>query len=390
MPKVPILAGLNRRSLQLSSAEPKGIPRPDADVRHFTRGRYALTHAYRQSGVGPQGSLLAPAYHCRTMLDPALRLGACVALYKVNPDLSPDMDSLMAQVNSVHQPLSALLVPHYFGFPQKLAPLAAFCEQHGLVLIEDCSHALVGAGENPTQKSGAMGATGRFCVSSPYKFFPTPDGGLLWANGIGKLPDFVKSSLRLVREIKGLAQSLQNAFGKVQPLNVNELHSEVHAMTEASFTMGFEIDERSESPSTHYDIAQEGLPSLITSRWMFRHIDCADLVNRRRENYAAWIEGTSQLPHCRALYPKLVDGCAPYMFPLQIDCPEIHFYALKQLGVPVWRWDEIAVSGCPIAADFRLKLLHLPCHQSLSSKQMEWMIAAVSQVMRQLPVGTRS
>jgi dTDP-4-amino-4,6-dideoxygalactose transaminase len=59
-----------------------------------------------------------------------------------------------------------------------------------------------------------------------------------------------------------------------------------------------------------------------------------------------------------------------------------HFYWLKQLAVPVWRWDEMAVSPCPVARDYRLHLLHLPCHQSLSDDEMDWMLAALGKVLR--------
>ena len=94
----------------------------------------------------------------------------------------------------------------------------------------------------------------------------------------------------------------------------------------------------------------------------------------------------ADLPHCQALVPKLPADCVPYMFPLRIDHPEVHFFALKQLGVPVWRWDDMAVSDCPVAANYRLQLLHLPCHQELSEQQMSWMTTAVNKVMLQCPV----
>jgi dTDP-4-amino-4,6-dideoxygalactose transaminase len=68
------------------------------------------------------------------------------------------------------------------------------------------------------------------------------------------------------------------------------------------------------------------------------------------------------------------------MFPLRIAQPEAHFLPLKQLGLPIWRWDSIAASNCPTANDYRLHLLHLPCHQSLDDNEMAWMIAAIGKV----------
>jgi dTDP-4-amino-4,6-dideoxygalactose transaminase len=77
------------------------------------------------------------------------------------------------------------------------------------------------------------------------------------------------------------------------------------------------------------------------------------------------------------------------MFPLHIDQPTPHFYWLKHLGLPVWRWDEMAVSNCPVAQDYRLHLLHLPCHQSLTTDQMDWMISALQKTLRHPAQGTQ-
>jgi hypothetical protein len=45
--------------------------------------------------------------------------------------------------------------------------------------------------------------------------------------------------------------------------------------------------------------------------------------------------------------------------------------------MPIWRWDEMAVSNCPIASSYRLRLLHLPCHQELTATEMDWMTSVL-------------
>jgi dTDP-4-amino-4,6-dideoxygalactose transaminase len=54
---------------------------------------------------------------------------------------------------------------------------------------------------------------------------------------------------------------------------------------------------------------------------------------------------------------------------------------LKQAGLPIFRWDDMAVSDCAVATRYRSQLLHLPCHQSLSERQMDWMVSVVTQVL---------
>ncbi len=42
----------------------------------------------------------------------------------------------------------------------------------------------------------------------------------------------------------------------------------------------------------------------------------------------------------------------------------------------------MADSGCPIAREYRLHLLHLPCHQALTEDQMTWMTTAVARTLQ--------
>jgi len=136
-------------------------------------------------------------------------------------------------------------------------------------------------------------------------------------------------------------------------------------------------------------------PNLInrsasrSSRWLVRRTSPESIAEKRRANYSRWLDATRNLPNSHPLYPQLPDDCVPYMFPLYIDHPEPHFDLLKRLGFPVWRWDEMAVSACRVATDYRLHLLHLPCHQSLTEAQMDWLVAAIRQVMQTPADGER-
>lgn len=175
-------------------------------LRHFSRGRYALGEAYRLAGLDKQSTLLAPAYHCVTMLDPAFFLGAEVLLYALKSDLKPDPDSLDHLYTQSTKPVKALLATHFFGFVQSFAWLKQWCNDKRVVLIEDCSHVLF------TERYQAKGAGlyGKFIASSPYKFFPSTDGGLLYAPET-KLLDGVKTeSAGLLVELRGIKSAIKN------------------------------------------------------------------------------------------------------------------------------------------------------------------------------------
>jgi len=341
---------------------------PAEHFRHFSRGRYALHAAYRLSGLGPGTALLAPAYHCRTMLDAALALGSDIVLYPLNPDLSPDFSALERCAGACATPIKAVLATHFFGFPQDFAKLAEWCSARGITLIEDASHAFLIEQHRPD----GMGIYGEFVVSSPYKFLPTPDGGLLYARDPTRLQAISLRRQRWAAELRGV-KSLIERKRRMNSLPDTDWMARELANLTAHPTPAAREMRIVASFSGDYRPAQAEYLGLRLSRLLYRHPDIALISRRRRENYARWLAISKTLPHCHPLFPVLPENCIPYMFPLYLAEPEKHFILLKRLGMPIWRWDSLAVSQCQTAQDYRLHLLHLPCHQSLDERQMNWM-----------------
>jgi perosamine synthetase len=373
-PRVPVLPTLGLRSLLLRSQTDASKLTTATNAWFYSRGRYAMTEAYRLSGVGPGSTLMAPAYHCRTMLDPAIRLGAKVALYPLRADLQPDLDGVLACLHACTAPPTALVLTHYFGFAQPLDALMEFCQNHGIALIEDCSHCLFLPGS-----ATGVGLRGHYCVSSPYKFFPIEDGGVLWANNSADLPSQQTNPPGVALEFKAVARSLQRALESLrQP--ATELPTQPVESGSAGLT-GTDLQNSTEKTSKQYAIAAEKIRCLAISRWMMCHTDTNRMTARRRSNYRDWANAVAGLPNCRALLPDLPDNCVPYMFPLEIQQPDVHFLALKRLAVPVGRWDDMAISTCAVASAYRRNLLHLPCHQELTEDQLNWLISTVVRVM---------
>ena len=220
-------------------------------------------------------------------------------------------------------------------------------------------------------------------MASPYKFFPIEDGGLLWANEPDRLTLYERPSRTPTQEFKGILHLLQRALNSTPAPNARLIGDEIRMLSGLELSKGCDALVGDEKISGYYEPADENLPSLASSRWIMRHTKIDRLAARRRENYMQWVNAVAGLPCCQALYPELPIDCVPYMFPLLIDRPETHFFSLKQLGVPIWRWDGMAVSRCAVAANYRLRLLHLPCHQELTTERMAWITHAVQQVMHQ-------
>ena len=368
-PRVPLLPAPGWKALSDPGADrvPEGLLEGKG-VHRFARGRYSLRAACQAAGLGPGGLLLAPSYHCRSMLDPALALGAGVALYALHADLRPDLDSIESLLREAGPAARVLLVPHYFGFEQPAATmeaLAALCRRKGLLLIEDCAHAwMVAQG-----RASAGLPAGRMVVASPYKYFACPDGGLLWGEAAQLPPQ--GDAPGLLEELKVARRMLPSG---ARPPSASGSASEAAGG-------GAERREYDDRPSHYYDPTLERRDAEFQSRWLIRQARPEAIARQRRARYRHWLDGMAGLAHARALLPSLPDMFIPYMFPLLISRPDSDFFHLKHAGLPIWRWDDMAVSACPVGGAYRLELLHLPCHQGLSDADMDWMLAQAREVL---------
>ena len=354
--------------------------------RHFARGRYAMGEAYRLAGVGAEGALLAPAYHCISMLDPAVSLGAEIQLYPLKSDLAPDLEKLEILLANYGKTVRALLAVHFFGFPQDFGELRQWCEKQQIVLVEDCSHVLF----TERFRAAGTGVYGRFAIASPYKFFPSADGGLLFSPEEQIFAGVITHSGGLARELRGAKHTIEKCrLSNAKSFDTDAIDKELEALGNKLVVEGGEQIAEYSRPSFFYISADKKTRALHSSRFVVRVSAIDEIISARRRNFERWANAVSGLPNCYAPFAKLPQSCVPYMFPLYIEQVNPHFYWLKHLGVPVWRWDEIAISDCAIAQDYRLHLLHLPCHQSLTDAELNWMIVTLQTILRYSAKGAK-
>lgn len=373
-PRVAILPSLGKASFGFARSERFCSIVPSGNHRFYSRGRYALCDAYRLSGVGPDGALLVPAYHCRTMLDPAIRLGAKVILYPLDEKLVPNLESLAKLVDRSEIPVRAVLLTHYFGFPQSAEAIEAFCKDRGITLVEDCSHALI----RPLEMS-SLGKSGQLVVASPYKFCPSEDGGILFS-GNGQIElTLPPTARRIGDELRSVVPRFRRSIeckGKDR-LCVATLGDEIQSLRTSNIAQGSEIDQPASQLSAMYDPSVERRSGFAVSSIIVKASNSDRIAEARQCNFQRWLDAVQEIPYCKPLFDQLPLTVVPYMFPLHIQYPNPHFFMLKKLGMPIWRWDGMGISACPVASDYRLHLLHLPCHQSLTDDEMHWMIEAL-------------
>src|SRR5690242_19362917 len=348
--------------------------------RYTTSGRAAIALALRLLQIGPGDKVLVPTYHCPTMIAPVAQSGAEPMFYPITESGGVDMDWLQRTTLAGAR---AVLATHFFGIPQPMSGLRAFCDAHRIALIEDCAHACFGLSEGV-----AVGNWGDLAIASLPKFFPVPEGGLIvsarraldalelapcsWRDEIKAAVDAIEVGTAY-RRFAGLNSLLGGVFALKNRLR----HRYRPAAARESSGGG--------SARSAAEIRLESLRPSVAARWIASSVHRSRIVENRRRNYAALASGLSRIDGAKALHPRLPDGATPYVFPLYVNDPEASYQRLRSAGIPIFRWDEVWPRTPALDGDHGLDWAHrvfqLGCHQDLSLQDIEAMAATVRQII---------
>lgn len=385
-PRIPLAPVFSRASLQ-----PAGGARPASvlDARHtrlVTSGRVAIALALRAMQVGAGNAVLVPAYHSASMVPPVLWRGATPVFYRVKPDTSIDLDDIASKLDGTAK---VLMVTHYFGFPQDMSTIRAFCDVHNLLLLEDCAHCFFG------QHAGqSVGTFGDYAIASSMKFFPIYEGGCL-VSARHNLAAIALRSGGLGFEAKAALVALENAFayGRLGALEAllrlpMRLKQAVWGMIKARRKAAAPaLAPDSSDSSFNLDPHWIDKRTSVFSRLMLRLVSQRRIVALRRRNYLTLQAALHGLPGCRPLFATLPDGACPWVFPLLTDDPERLFKRLHAARVPLVRfgetlWPKVDASVCAVSTELGRRVLAFPCHQELRDDELGWMIDEITGALR--------
>lgn len=347
-----------------------------------TSGRIAIAIALQQSGLGQGDKVLLPAYHCTSMVEPVIWVGATPLFYRITEDLQADLEDVEAKLD---KSAKALLITHYFGFHQDLAKLREFCDARGIFLIEDCAHAFFGE-----FRGAPLGSYGDYAISSLMKFFPVYDGGCI-VSSRHDLSHVPLESAGFGFEVKAALDVIETAFQYERlkalkvlvraPLMLKDL---AWRKVKAAALSGKQnkLAPSSSDGGSGFEPAWLNKRMSAFSRLLVSSTSKAGNVEKRRENYLALLQALNGLHGARPLFPTLPKGVVPYVFPLVVGEPERVFPLLKAEGVPVIRfgeflWEGVDESVCPVSADLSRRVFQFPCHQELTTQELNWMITKI-------------
>ena len=357
--------------------------------RYVTSARVAIALALQRLGVGPGDQVLVPAYHCLSMVEPVVFCGATPAFYPLTPRLEVPLAALERfDLTRVR----ALLVTHYFGFPQAMAEICAFAARHGIPVIEDCAHAVFGRADGRP-----VGSWGDYAAVSLMKFFPVYDGGCL-ASAHHALDDLELRAPSGRFEAKALLNSIERGLSYRRFPGMQAAARGTVLVKDAMWRGVKRLRAgRSPSPYAFSDpAASEGVNGLdpawldrrisFASQQLVERLPVARIVEKRRRYYARLDAALRDLPAARPLFERLPDDVVPYVFPLVVERPERVFRRLKTDAVPLFRWERLwsddAVRVDPLSARYATEIFQLPCHQELTDDDLGWIIERVQAAFR--------
>ena len=349
-------------------------------ARLVTSGRIAIANALQEMGIGAGDKVLVPAYHSLSMIPPVLACGATPVFYKVGLDAAVDLADMAALLDPS---VRAVMVTNYFGMPQALERVRAFCDLHNLLMLEDCAHCFFGE-----HAGRPVGSWGDYAIASSMKFFPIYEGGCL-VSAHHALRAAPPHSAGAGFEAKAGLNALEMSFSwsRLAPLHALlwlplRLKDALRRQAVKGSGAPQELAPSSSNSSVEFDPRWLDKRSSWFSRMVLRRASHARIVALRRAHYLHLQQALAGLPGCRPLFAQLPAQACPWMFPLWVDDPEPLFARLLAGGVPVTRfaqslWQGVDESVCANSVALSRQVLAFPCHQELRSDELAWLTAAI-------------
>lgn len=230
-------------------------------------GTSALNSAYVGLGITRGDEVIVPTYTFLATVTPLLRLGAIPVFADANPDTG-NIDPYDIE-QKITSKTKAIAVTHMWGIPCEMDRIMAIARQHGLKVVEDCSHAHFTKYNN--KLLGTFGDVACLSIGAK-KTLTSGEGGFLFTND----PEiYLRASLLGHFEVRA-----QNALEKVKHNGEVDLYEKY-----AGFETGFGENYRMHPYSAVMAYA------LLESGEIFQ------LIEKRRSSLKYLTEGLNSLKY---------------------------------------------------------------------------------------------
>ncbi|RJO70064.1 DegT/DnrJ/EryC1/StrS family aminotransferase [Nocardia panacis] len=343
-----------------------------------TSGTVALALAINLLGLQPGDEVIATPQTFKATVQPLLDLRVSVRFCDIDPNtLNADPASIEALITARTK---AIIIVHYGGLPAEMDRIMRLARARGILVLEDCAHAL--GSDYFDRRPGSLADIGCFSFHSSKNITTLGEGGMVtfdedtWLERLDRMrsndsdADFARAAHR-IGELDG-APSWMVYVGNSYTHNCVTLR---HAGTNATLA----------EPNAAFGIAQ------------LSRLD--RLVKRRRENAARIDAVLDQFPFVRRVVEPEGVANAYHLYTFFVD-PEsganrnwiverlaqhgvqlqLRYFPLHLL--PEWRARGHRVGECPTAERMWFdQQINVPCQPSLSEEQFGRILDALHDVL---------
>ena len=147
-------------------------------VRHaigVANGTDAIELLLRGLGIGRGDAVAVPSHTAVASISAIARAGAAPLFLDVDAQTFTITPESLAAALRADDSIKAVLAVHLYGHPADVAGLQAVCDQHGVILLEDCAQA-----HGATCQGGRVGSLAR---GAAFSFYPTKNLGAIGDGG---------------------------------------------------------------------------------------------------------------------------------------------------------------------------------------------------------------
>lgn len=361
---VPPAPGLPVEALLRGSAESR-LPEPlgQDGVTFYSKARHALYAAVEALGLKAGETILLPAYLFPSVAEPFRLRGLKLSFYRVDRAFRCDLEDLERRLKETRA--RAVMLIHYFGFPQPVAEVKALTRPMGVALIEDAAHALFS--EVDGRPLGTHGDVGVFCL---HKGLGLPDGGAMVLNEPSlrapEAPERVNRWGALFNSVKKGSSRLEARLGwSWRPLVLRH---------------------RKLRHRAYYLEGMLGIPDnramARVSRRLMRGLPHTEVQVRRRNNFDWYRRSLKGLEGFGQPMGDLPAGVCPFGYPLLVERRDELVLWLMRRGINcqvLWEVldSQIPLGEFPDTEYLRSHNLLLPLHQDIDRRAREWVTVSL-------------
>jgi dTDP-4-amino-4,6-dideoxygalactose transaminase len=336
------------------------FPLEEPTCRLYLEARQGLWSALRGVGIGRGDEVLAPAYHHGSEIEVVVRTGARCRFYDSGDSFEPEEDELERLLTPA---VRALYLIHPLGFAQDGARWRRWCDERGLLLIEDAAQSWLSARDGRPVGEGADVTL--FCL---YKAFGVGDGGAVWSRAFAEPPPE-----RDGMGVRGTAGRLADWAGQRSALAATLFRHRRHPPSQ---------DER---PGVHFALTAIDERATRATRALLSRVVENDAPARRRAHFARLAERLGDI--LSPTFAHMPPESSPLVFPIEVANKRALVDGLERAGIVQTRgWTvphpTLDTGRHRGAAALRARLVGLPVHQELRIADVERIADAVTSALQ--------